>query len=261
MTDHLLVPSFHQIPYSTLVQRIDSGSQGIFELSHFLHERVDAEDAILQYTTKVSRSNLFHHEIHTSSSERLLGFFKNYNLFVSKALLRQQKDFKDSVVKDMDQLKVDRATKVNKQKATIQNLLADIAIAEDFLSKAKKAHAKAKSDYLRAQQKLIGLEKAVLESQKLQEEKRKEGFLGKEFSQGNQRFSMGRMFSAAFESTPEQERDRYFMKVLKRSDEMNNAYQVILQKRKRLLELYELLDLTYQKVSTLSLVPWNRAYF
>lgn len=98
-------PSFQQVPYQVLLQRIDSGrctfvsgschyfliiyilpfSQSLFELTNAIIERRELEEKCVLHATKISRMNIFEHEVPDSSSERVLGFFKNYHIYLSKA--------------------------------------------------------------------------------------------------------------------------------------------------------------------------------
>lgn len=237
-----LVPTFQQIPLSTLVNRVDSGSQGLFELSAILHERKEMEEKSFVHYLKVSRSSLYQHEIEASTSERMLGFFKNYHLFLYRALQKQQKDYLDLLIKDIEDLRAKRAASINKHKAQVQHCLKDISLAQDALDKAKRYYSKAKVDFERSTERLGLAEKAVEENTRLMEEKRKE------FPNKDSKFSVGRMLSSAFESTPEQERDKQQKKVEKRKDEMAMAAENILEKKQFLIDMISAHDIEVQKV-------------
>jgi hypothetical protein len=240
-----LIPTFEQIPYNALITRIDNGSQGLFELTNLFIERKELEEKNVLHSAKVSRSNVYEYEINNSSCERVLGFFKNYHLFLSKAQVKHHKAFGDVIIKDLDDLKLSRAANVNKHKVAVQNCLRDVTNAEDALDKAKKNFAKAKADLERSKMKLIGAEAAVVEAQRVFEEKKKEN-MGKETTNSN-KFSMGRMLSA-FESTPEQERDKMQRKVDRRSQDVASCLQQIFEKKCLLMEKIASMDSTLQKV-------------
>ncbi len=261
----LLIPTFHQIPYTTLTNRIDQGSQSLLELSTILNERKEIEEKNIHYYTRVSRSNLFNYEIETSSSERLLGFFKNYHLYLSKEYHhRFNKDYQEQILKLLDEYKIQRANMINKNKNFITGKLKEVSLAEDLLDRSKKLYMKNKKDYEKSVEKLINYEKIY------QEAKQKElqqqlllanagGIAGVGGNGGNTtggasvkegKFSnVARMFSSAFESTPEQDRDRQQKKVEKRKEEMNQSYDQILEKKQILLDLLKQLDEGFYKVT------------
>jgi hypothetical protein len=240
MNQGLLIPTFHQVPWSNLISRVDSGSQALFELQTLLQDRKENDERQLVHYMKMSKANLFQHEIETSTSERMLGFFKNYHLFVHKALINQHKEFIDVILKDLETLKVDRATIINKHKVSIQTCLRDIANAQEGLEKAKKNYVKTKADFLRSIERLTQAEKAVEENIRLTEERKKD-MSSKESNKWS------RMFSA-FESTPEQERDKQQKKVEKRRDELSIAADAIIERRQLLLNMLARYDEEIQLV-------------
>lgn len=241
VSEDLLIPTFHQVPWSSLVARVDSGSQGIFEFQSLLQDRKENDERQLMHYMKMSKANLFQYEIETSTSERMLGFFKNYHLFIHKALIHQHKEFIELVLKDLETLKVDRAAVINKHKVSIQSCLRDISLAQDGLDKAKKHYLKTKSDFQRSSERLVQAEKAVEESIRISEE-RKRDVSTKETNK-----SWSRMFSA-FESTPEQERDKQQKKVDKRRDELAVAADNIVERRQLLLNMLSRYDEEIQEV-------------
>jgi hypothetical protein len=239
--DHVLLPTFIQVPFHTLIHRMDNGSRGLLQFSSLLAERKDLLEKDIFYALKVGKSNVFDFEIEASTSERLLGFYKNYYLYLYRATMTHHKDYTDNVLHSLDLLKTQRGARILNIKQQIQNDLRNITTAKEGLEKAKKVLLKANQDHVRATDKLSGLEKAVLDAQRGQEEKQKEGLVGKD------KFLMGRVFSA-FESHPEQDRDKQVRKVEKRRHELLAAKQGILERKKDLLEAYAALDEDYNKV-------------
>jgi hypothetical protein len=237
-----LSPTFQQIPYGTLVARIDSGSQGLYELSTFLVERKDLEEKSIIFSAKVSRSNLYEHEIRNSSSERMMGFFKNYYLYLSKSQVKYHKELGGDVIKELEEVKVNRASYVNRHKVIVQNSIKEVTAAEDALDKAKKNYLKAKADFERAKEKLATLESAVMESNRLLEERKRE-------ANGRESNSKWKMFSSAFESTPEQERDKQFKKVERRHAELVMCMGQIIEKKNLLMDRISNMDNVLQRVS------------
>lgn len=238
----LLVPTFVEVPFQTLVHRIDNGSRGLAQLSSLLSEGKDLQEKDILYALKVGRANVFDHEIEASTSERLLGFYKNYYLYLYKGAMQQHKDYNDHVLSLLEMLKSKRGSKVMSIKQTIQNDFKMIASAKEALEKAKKVLAKAKADRLRARDKLAVLERALTETQRINEEKLKEA------KDPGSKFSMGRMFSA-FESNPEQDRDKQARKLEKRKNEVQMARQGIVDRKKDLLDAFAALDNDYAKSS------------
>lgn len=243
MLEDKLIPSFQQIPYTELVKRIDAGSNGVLELSNMLHERKDLHEKTILFELKMSKANIFQHEIPTSTSERMLGFFKNLYIFVARSHIKTHKEFNDSVLKELDDLKSMRTSTVNRTKQLVNNGLRDIQMAEEALEKAKKAFNKAKHDYERSVDKLKNCERAVIEHQRVMEEKKKENA-----AKDPSKFSMGRMFQSAFEAHPEQDRDKQIKKVERRSDEMIHAANMIIERKRSLLSCMDALDRYLQEV-------------
>jgi hypothetical protein len=243
MLEDKLIPSFQQIPYTELVKRIDAGSNGVLELSNMLHERKDLHEKMILFELKMSKANIFQHEIPTSTSERMLGFFKNLYIFVARSHIKTHKEFNDSVLKELDDLKSMRTSTVNRTKQLVNNGLRDIQMAEEALEKAKKAFNKAKHDYERSVDKLKNCERAVIEHQRVMEEKKKENA-----AKDPSKFSMGRMFQSAFEAHPEQDRDKQIKKVERRSDEMIHAANLIIERKRSLLSCMDALDRYLQEV-------------
>lgn len=245
MSEEKLVPSFQQIPYTELIKRVDEGSNGILELSNMLHERKDLHEKMILFDLKMSKSNIFKHEIPTSTSERMLGFFKNFYIFVSRAHIKTHKEFNDSVLKELDDLKAMRNTTVTRTKNLVNTGLKDIQNAEETLEKSKKAFAKAKTDYERSVEKLKSLDKAVIDHQRMLEEKEKKK---EKDNKDPSKFSVGRMFQSAFEAHPEQDRDKQIKKVERRNDEMVFAANAIVERKKHLLSCMDSLDRILQEV-------------
>jgi hypothetical protein len=246
LTSPLLIPTFHQVPYTTLIHRIDQGSQGLFELVNLLNDRRELDEKIIYHYSKVSHSNLYSNEIETSSSERLLGFYKNYHLFISKESIRIHKDFNEQIIRGLEDFKLHRASIINRNKTLIQSKLRDVSQAEDHLDRSKKHYFKAKKDLERSLEKLNNAEKAYSDYRIQQE---KEGKSGKNAANGKEtgKFNMARMFSA-FETTPEQDRDKQQKKVLKRTDELNSSWESIVHNKDFLLDLLSELDEAFHKV-------------
>lgn len=249
MTSISLVPTFEQVPYNSLISRIDNGSQGLFELTNLFNERKELEEKNVLHSAKVSRSNIYEYEINSSSCECVLGFFKNYHLFLSKVQVKHHKGLGEIIIKDLDDLKISRAALVNRHKIAVQNCLREVAHAEEALDKAKKNYQKAKSDLERGKNKLVVCEAAVVEAQRVSEEKKLREAGGRD----SNKFSMGRMLSA-FENTPEQERDKQQKKVDRRNNEVALCQSQIVEKKAMLMDRISVMDSALQKVRTITIL-------
>jgi hypothetical protein len=239
--DDLLMPTFSQVPWHTLIQRMDNGSQGLLELSILFHDKKDNDEKALAHYVRISRSSLYEHEIEASTSERMLGFFKNYHLFLYKVFLQQHKVYIETLVQELEDAKLQRAVVINKHKVGIQTCLNNITHAQEAVLKAKKHHCKTKIDFERTAERLEIAEKAAEDYAKLLEEKKKDTS-----NKDNNKWS--RMFSA-FESTPDQERDKLQKKYSKRHEEMISAANTILERRRQLLALLSHYDEQIQQVN------------
>lgn len=241
-----LTPSFQQIPYNTVLERVESGTQGLQELTNFLVERKELEEKAIVFSSKVSRSNLYEYEIPNSTGEKVLGFFKNYFLFLSKAQVKYHKGLGENIVKELEELKVLRTSGITKHKLIVQNSLREVTNAEDALDKAKKNYMKAKLDFEKAKEKLALLEQNVVDHQRMLEEKRREQLAngGKE-----KKDSKWKMFSSAFEADHEGKRDDQFKRVGRRHNELVLCMGQIIEKKNALVDRISNMDAALERAT------------
>lgn len=246
--------SFDQVPLVEVIERIEEGNLCVNELWGMFRWRLELEEKSLLCASKISRSNVYEHEIQGSTSEKALGFFKNYYLFLSQENAKYHKNLLENVVSKLDEVRSIRSTETSKYKAAVQNTLKEMAIAIEALNKAKQNYAKAKLDVQTTESKLAASEQAVIDAEK-HEVKKKE----KEKEQGPSKLSMGR-FLSAFEATPEQrreERDKMQKKLIKRFTHLNDCIGEIAAKKKALAKKHDEKDRTIQIVSCLFLFHFH----
>jgi hypothetical protein len=56
-------------------------------------------------STKISRQSVYDHEINASTSEKALGFFKNYFIYLTQEHVKYHKSLNDDVLKALDAVK------------------------------------------------------------------------------------------------------------------------------------------------------------
>lgn len=156
---------------------------------------------------------------------------------------KYHKEFGDSVLRDLEDLKIGRAAVINKSKVTVQNCQRDVSSAEDALEKAKKNFQRIQQEHQRSLEKLASIEQHVVEYTKMLEERKRES-AGKD---GN-KYTVSRMLISAFESTPEQDKDKQTKKVTRKLEEMKTATKQIADRKRELLDRINALDIALSKV-------------
>lgn len=229
--------TFSQVPYNELVERVDAGSKGLIELIKIFKEREELTERNYLYTSRVSRTNIFEFEIPECSTERLLGYFKNYHLFMSRMQLQHHKELQISITKVLNDTKASRNHRINERKQAVQTALDEVTKAEDLLDKAKKSFKKCEQDYQFSKDKVSLANEAILEAARLAEEQKKEN-AGKEG-----KMSISRVFTSAFESTPEYERDKHRKRMDRKHKDMQSCLGVIQEKKDGLMARLNALDL------------------
>ena len=195
------------------------------------------EDREIGYSMRVSRPNLYENEIRFSTSERALGYLKNYYLYLSRdqALFRRHMD--EEVVFELDNYKSIRLADITKHKTEIEKVLEDVKQNEENLIKSKKSLLKTLEDIQFAREKLFQIERAIEDFQaKMTEERKKE-----------KEKVIGRFFSA-FETNPIQEREKQVKKIERLDQEAAMKVKDIALKKKLLLESIARKDDVYGKV-------------
>jgi hypothetical protein len=194
------------------------------------------EDKELGYSTRVSRPNLYENEIRLSTSERALGYLKNYYLYLSKEQSSFRRQLDEEVVFQLDNYKSIRLTDIIKHKTEIEKVLDEVKSHEENLVKAKKSLIKTLDEVQNCKEKLISTEKAIEElSLKMTEEKKKE-----------KEKVIGR-FLSAFESNPIQEKEKLLRRLERLDQEAGLKVKDIAQKKRSLLESIARKDEVYGK--------------
>lgn len=142
---------------------------------------------------------------------------------------------------ELDSVKAKRLADVARHKESIEIISKEVSHLEDALLKAKAAHMKSVQDVKRYQEKLRALDIAVEEAQNMPEEKKRE-------KEKESKQLMGR-FLSAFESTPEQEREKCLKKLAKYEAEVQAKSNDIATKKKWLLDAIAKRDEIYTQVS------------
>jgi hypothetical protein len=194
------------------------------------------EDKELGYSTRVSRPNLYENEIRLSTSERALGYLKNYYLYLSKEQNSFRRQLDEEIVFQLENYKTIRLTDILKYKTEIEKVLEEVKLSEENLFKTKRNYYKILDEVHTSKEKLILIEKGIEElSLKMTEEKRRD-----------KEKVIGRIMSA-FESNPIQEREKLLRRLEKLEIEIGFKVKEISYKKKILLETIARKDEVYGK--------------
>ena len=90
--------SFAFVPFDKLVTRLDQSVAGGKEAVELLEDRYKHEYNVAAHSILASKTDLYTYEIENSSSERMLGSFKNWNLYLSRSQIQYVNDLKDRVI-------------------------------------------------------------------------------------------------------------------------------------------------------------------
>jgi hypothetical protein len=202
------------------------------------------EDREIGYSMRVSRPNLYENEIRLSTSERALGYLKNYYLYLSKEQANFRRLMDEEVVFELDNYKAIRLSDITKHKTEIEKILEDIKENEENLLKSKRSLQKTNDDLSLAKDKLFQIEKSIEEffSKQMTEERKKE-----------KEKVIGR-FLSAFESTPLQDKERQLKRIERLEQEVLVRVKDVKDKKRILLESIKKKDDIYEKVTILLLV-------
>lgn len=200
------------------------------------------EDKELGYSTRVSRPNLYENEIRYSTSERALGFLKNYYLYLSKDQSHFRRQFDEEIVFQLDNYKTIRSNDITKHKLEIDKIHDEIKYHEDYLNKLKKQLLKLLEDVYHGKEKLIILNRAVEEFllTKVANESAK-----KDYNTSKDKV-IGRILSA-FDNNPITDKEKLLKKLEKLDHEVMNKMAEIASKKKVLLDCILRRDEVYKK--------------
>ena len=146
----------------------------------------------------------------------------------------------EEVVFELDSVKATRLSEVARHKENVEAISREVRGLEEALHKTKTAFGRCVFDVQRYQQKVKEASEAVAEAQNMSEERRRE-----REREGKQ--LMGR-FLSAFETTPEQERDKCLKKLAKYEADMHAKSKEIDMRRKALLDAIARRDDIYAEV-------------
>lgn len=237
-----IMSSFSQIPLPRLLYRVDVAEKGSNEFLNFLQSRYELEEKNVFFSVKMSRMNIYEQEIPYSKSEKALGFLKNFFLFNSREHVSYHKKFGEDILRRVEESKAARAIEIIKYKNIVQNSIKEVYFANDLLDKSKINYAKLKLDFVASKEKLLAANHAVVEYERVNEEKKKD----KELNKTN-KSAMSKMFSR-FESSPEEERDKLLAKVAKKDEKVSIALEQIEAKKKLLATALNSRDYAIQEV-------------
>jgi hypothetical protein len=230
--------TFAQIPLSTLLERIEKGSSSFNELFDIMKVRQALADALLPYHAKISKTNIYLDEIPGSTSEKAVGFLKNYHLFQNQDAYKYSAHFRDNVIVPMFAVKKANETEVQHLIGTFKTSQNELIVAAENLEKTKKELQVAKESFEKSNAKYIHLNLVAEEALKSQEAKRREII----DQPTKQSFSMGRMLTStlsAFETNPETDKIKQMEKCRKRYKTLLQKNEEVRHKKKLLTQQYE----------------------
>lgn len=237
------------IPVPVVLDKCTRGSESLQGLLEILEGRFALGEASYTFSRTVSTKNLHELEMRKSSSERTMGFLKNYYLYLAMEQLKQQRALKgESVLGRLSELKSGRNVVIQRNRNLIENSYRDVKHAGEMLNKAKLTFLKAKQECAQHREKLSACERAVEMASAEKLAKESEAANRNEAS-GARNKSFSKMFSSAFENTPEMERDKQEKRVGKRIQELIAASADIKTKKAILTEKISVRDFSIQQAA------------
>ena len=170
---------------------------------------------------------------------RFFRYFKNYYLFLSREQASFRKALDEEVVFELDTFNAKRTADMIFQKKEIARATSEVETAMTALSQAKKNHTKTADQIQLTKDRIAYLDVTIEQNAKLNEEKKAE-------KEREKKHLMGRILSA-FESTPEQDREKQAKKLNKLQSELIHYEKDIQMKKLSLLEKIHHRDELYQK--------------
>ena len=239
--------SWDSVPVPAVLEQVERGSLSLQGLAEIMEGRLALQNTQYTFSQTVSTKSLHELEVRKSSSERTMGFLKNYYLYLAMEQLKQQRSMKESVVGKLAELRASRSVLVQRNKALIENSCRDVSYAGEMLNKAKSTYIKARQECAQQREKLAACERAVEVAERQAKAEAEAKQFGAEADASKKGKSFSKMLSAAFESTPETERDRQEKRVGKRVHELIAASADIKTKKAILTEKISVRDFSIQQ--------------
>jgi len=232
--------TFESIPYAKVLERVENSEKSSAELLKAFQQKLEQEEKNVQYSAKLSRISIYENEIKNSTTEKGLGYLKNYFLFNWKEQVKCQVELDTKVIKKFNEERLTRSNELNMFKQRVSNGKKESEIMMDNLNKAKKVYEKTKIDLKQAKDRLVMLNAVCLEN-----EMNHDKIVEKAANKG----TLGRMLSSTkglWETTPESERIRWGQKVERREKRLQDCIIDIATKKRLLIEQIEQTDNTVQ---------------
>ena len=150
--------------------------------------------------------NSYEFEISNSSSQKSIGFLKNYFLYLHKEQTSLRRTFEDAIVKDMEIYKIARGKVVSQYLNLCQTAIGDVESAYSRLDIAKLNVQRVRGSLQEAKDKLGAIEQELLQMSQMTEEQKRER------EREQEKNIMGRMFGA-FQPSLHQEKEKLIKKV------------------------------------------------
>lgn len=242
-TTDLFPLTFDSVPVLTVIECCNRGTESLNGLLEIFEGRLALDKSSLVFCQTVSTKNLHDLELPKSSSERTMGLLKNYYLYMASEQLKYQRKLKEGVIARLRECASARQGVMHRSKTTIETCSRDVKQAGELLSKAKQSFVRAKMEMTTQREKLASLEKAVdvAKVDRLAQEKDQQS--------GGDKKTFSRMLSAAFESTPEAERDKQEKRVGRRAHDLIVASADIKTRKALLTEKMSIRDFSIQQAT------------
>lgn len=243
--------SFRSVPVLTVLETCSRGSDSLSGLLEIMEGRLSLEKTSYSFSQTVSTKSLHELELRLSTGERTMGILKNYYLYGAMEQLKYQRAMKEGVVAKLSNLKTARAAVMQRSKTLIENSSREVKLAGEALNKAKVVFSKAKLEVHVQRDKLKVLEQEAAEAAAAAAEilakQRAEGGADGEGGAAKGKGTFSKMFSAAFETTPEMERDKQAKRVGRRVSDLISASADIKTKKALLCEKISVRDFSVQQ--------------
>lgn len=257
-----ILPSFLQISFKKIIVRVENGTKSLNLLINILKDYYDIKKKDIFYYTQVSHTDIYLNEITNSSTERVLGYLKNYYTDLAKIHTNNADELKNSIIIELEYLKTRRVDVINHYKYALQQVKTNYLNLDTTYNKLKKTFIKLSIDYKKYYEKIYLLNNLIEDKNKLlninsslnasinsapsnssnsnlstsPSTSPTFSSMNNYSSSSTKSFSISK-FMSAFESTPEQEKEKNEKKLEKKKLEINLTYNKLIEVKNNMIKI------------------------
>ena len=251
--------SFIQIPINTLLQRSERSLSSVLDFQTLMKSRQSLEETVMTSLLKISRMNIYPHEVEGSLCEKSFGYLKNYHLYLYQDSLVYHHDFIENILIPIQTMKQMYETQFNQQNDLFKKSTKELNTAIDNLVKAKKNFTSSRDNFEKLKLKYLNLEKEFIAININDASQISNKSVNITRSSTESTISTSSMLyqlaSNTFSSNPQQELDNLKLKCYDKYCIMIECHNTIAKRKKELIVAYskyeDLIDkVIYSKYTT-----------